>query len=323
VAFAAPDRLIESTAHGRRRFREVLLEPDLDASKPAGGLLRRFLRRSGAGEAHEREAVVLAFASGKGGTGKSFLTTNAAIALHRAGKRVVVVDCDFGLANAHLLFGVNPRFSMQHLLDGVVSVEEALYSTPYGPGLVAGGSGISSLAELDARHMQVLAGALHGLAACHDYVLLDCPAGLAPQSMITVLAAQHVIIVTNPEIAALTDAYALIKCLARQPLRPVVHLAVNRVVKPGLGKVTFDRLAEVSRRFAACEIHYVGEIPEDSAVTHRRLGQPPLLSSLPECPTSQAIFSILHNLDTRVGAAGRSPGDPGVEARMMAQIRRW
>jgi len=298
------------------------LEPDLDASKPARGLLQRILRRPAAVDARQREAVVLAFASGKGGTGKSFLTTNAAIALHRTGKRVAVVDCDFGLANAHLLFGVNPRYSMQHLLDGAVSVHDALFATPYGPGLVAGGSGISSLAELDAGHMQVLAGALHGLAACHDYVLLDCPAGLAPQSMITVLAAQRVIIVTNPEIAALTDAYALIKCLARQPSRPVVHLVVNRVVKAGLGKVTFERLAEVSRRFAACEIHYGGEIPEDSAVTHRRLGQPPLLSSLPECPTSQAVLAILRDLDARITVEATAP-DLGVEARMMAQIRRW
>lgn len=68
--------------------------------------------------------------------------------------------------------------------------------------------------------------------------------------MITVLAAQHVVVVTNPEIAALTDAYALIKCVARQPARPRVHLAVNRVVQPGLGQATFERLAEVSRRFA-------------------------------------------------------------------------
>ncbi len=250
------------------------------------------------------------------------MTTNAAIALHRAGKRVVVVDCDFGLANAHLLFGVNPRFSMHHLLDGGVPVEEVLAVTPHGPGLVAGGAGVASMAELDARHMQALARALHRLASDHDYVLLDCPAGLAPQSMITVLAAQHVIIVTNPEIAALTDAYALIKCLARQPTHPMVHLVVNRVGKPGMGQVTFDRLSEVSRRFAGCSIHYGGEVPEDAAVTHRRLGQPPLLSNLPECATSMAILSVLQNLECQMKATNESPG-LGVEARMLAQIRRW
>lgn len=299
------------------------MEPDLNARDPGPGLLRRLFRRADGVEPRAAEGVVLAFASGKGGTGKSFLATNAAIGLHAAGKRVVVVDCDFGLANAHLLFGVNPRFTMQHLLDGAVSPAEALVVTPHGPSLVAGGSGIASLAELGARHMQALARALDWLASRHDYVLLDCPAGLAPQSMITVLAAQHVIVVTNPEIAALTDAYALIKCVARQPARPNVNLVVNRVVTPGLGKATFDRLADVSRRFAGCEIHYVGEVPEDSAVTHRRLGQPPLLSSQPECPTSQAIFSILRNVEWQVGTRAHASRGQGVAVRMLAQIRRW
>lgn len=301
------------------------MEPDLETARTERGFWSRLFHglpsRRGDGDARE-EAMVLAFASGKGGTGKSFLATNAAIALHRAGHRVVVVDCDFGLANAHLLFGVNPRFAIHHLLDGGVPVDDVICETPWGPFLVAGGSGVASMAELGSRHMQALAAALRRLCATHDFVLLDCPAGLAPQAMITVLAAQHVLLVTNPEIAALTDAYALIKCLARQPSHPAIHLAVNRVPKPGLGRVTFERLSEVSRRFAGCEIHYVGEVPEDGAVTHRRLGQPPLLESFPACATSQAVLTILSNLEQQMPAL-RGSDQAGVEARMLAHIRRW
>lgn len=297
------------------------MEPDLNAIDTGRSLLRR-LFGGGVPPARPREAAVVAFASGKGGTGKSFLTTNVAIGLHAAGRRVVVVDCDFGLANAHLLFGVNPRFSMLHLLDGAVSAAEALTPTPFGPSLIAGGSGIASLAELGVRHMQALAKALHWLAACHDYVLLDCAAGLAPQSMITVLAADQVVVVTNPEIAALTDAYALIKCLARQPGRPDLGLVVNRATAPGLGEATFDRLADVSRRFAGCEIHYLGAVPEDPAVSHRRLGQAPLMASAPTCPTSKAIHSILQNVAAQAPAQ-RATAQRGVENRMLAQIRRW
>lgn len=299
------------------------MEPDLDAGRPSRGGLRRWFRRLGPAEPLQREAVVLAFASGKGGTGKSFLTTNAAIALHAAGHRVAVVDCDFGLANAHLLFGVNPRFSLQHLLEGGVPIQQVLVPTPYGPSLVAGGSGIASLAELDARHMQVLARALHWVASTHDILLLDCAAGLAPQSLITVLASQHVVVVTNPEIAALTDAYALIKCLARQGRHPAVHLAVNRVSQPGLGRATFERLAEVSRRFASCDIHYLGEVPEDPAVTQRRLGQPPLLCSAPACVTTKAVLDLAQRLECVAVLPDRESIDLGIESRMLAQIRRW
>lgn len=302
---------------------EVSLEPDRNAERQGPGFLRRWFRRSGPTDSlREHEAVVVAFASGKGGTGKSFLATNAAIALHRCGRRVALVDCDFGLANAHLLFGVNPRYSLQHLLEGGVPIQQVLATTPYGPSLVAGGSGIASLAELDARSMQALARALHWIAGCHDVVVLDCAAGLSPQSLITVLAAQHVVMVTNPEIAALTDAYALIKCLARQGVRPTVHLAVNRVLQAGLGKVTFERLADVSRRFAGCEIHYLGEVPEDPSVTHRRLGQPPLLCSAPECATTKTVLAMFQLLGQSIDSPGAIAGG-GIEARMLAQIRRW
>jgi len=212
-------------------------------------------------------------------------------------------------------------YSLLHLLEGGVPVQEVVAATPYGPSLVAGGSGVASLAELEGRHMQTLARAMHWIAGCHDVVLLDCAAGLAPQSLITVLAAQHVVVVTNPEIAALTDAYALIKCLARQGVHPQVHLAVNRVGQSGLGRATFERLAEVSRRFAGCEIHYLGEVPEDPSVTHRRLGQPPLLCSAPECATTKAVMAMFQLLMQRVEAPAATAD--GVEARMLAQIRRW
>ncbi len=299
------------------------MEPDLNAERQGRGFLRRWFRRATPTELlSEREAVVIAFASGKGGTGKSFLATNAAIALHQRGKRVALVDCDFGLANAHLLFGVNPRYSLQHLLDGGVPIQQVVAPTPYGPSLVAGGSGVASLAELDARHMQSLARALQWIAGCHDVVVLDCGAGLAPQSLITVLSAQHVVIVTNPEIAALTDAYALIKCVSRQDVHPALHLAVNRVGQEGLGRVTFDRLAEVSRRFAACKIHYLGEVPEDPTVTHRRLGQPPLLCGAPECQTTKAVQAMFQLLDQFM-TTSKPTVVGGIEARMLAQIRRW
>jgi flagellar biosynthesis protein FlhG len=269
------------------------------------------------------EASVIAVASGKGGTGKSFLATNVAVALHRRGLRVVLVDCDFGLANAHLLFGVNPRLSIHHLFAGGIEVSEVVTPTAFGPNLIAGGSGISSLAELGERHLAVLATALGWLAARYDAVLLDCAAGLSPQALLTTMVAEHVLLVTNPEIAALTDAYALVKCLARQSPMPGVHLVVNRVSLPDQGRQTFARLAEVSRRFTGCSIHYSGDVPEDAAVTHRRLGQPPLIVSDPQCPTAMAVNAVLSTLEARIGALGRHvPADQGVAHRLERHLRR-
>jgi flagellar biosynthesis protein FlhG len=301
------------------------MEHELEVGETLGRrLVQRLLhRRPAAPPTDGIEGRVIAVASGKGGTGKSFLVTNLAVALHRSGRRVAVVDCDFGLGNAHLLFGVNPRQSMHHLLGGLASAAEVMVETPHGPTLVAGGSGISALAELEERHFVILARSLGAIAREHDAVLLDCAAGLSPQSLLTILAAEHLILVTNPEIAALTDAYALVKCLARQARPPDVHLVVNRVPEPGQGRPTFDRLAEVTRRFVGRSLHYVGEIAENPAVSHRRLGQPPLIVSHPGCNEAAAVQAIMHGMELAVGplTAGLPTLGEGVERRLLRALQ--
>ena len=80
-----------------------------------------------------QEACFLAVASGKGGTGKSFFATNLAVAMHDAHRRVTLGDCDFGMANDHLLLGVNPERSIQHYFAGSATLEQIKLRTPYGP----------------------------------------------------------------------------------------------------------------------------------------------------------------------------------------------
>ena len=44
---------------------------------------------------------IIPIASGKGGVGKSLLSANLAIALGKAGKRVLLADLDLGASNFH------------------------------------------------------------------------------------------------------------------------------------------------------------------------------------------------------------------------------
>ena len=242
------------------------------------------------------DAVVISVTSGKGGTGKSFVSSNLAVGMAQQGRKVALVDCDFGLGNAHLLLGVNPQATLQHVLTRRVPIHEVLVKTPYGPDLVPAGSGISRLADLAERDLVTLADALDRLSRSHDVLVLDTAAGISPQCLMTLLLTSHVVLVTNPEIAALTDAYALIKCLARQPSPPAISVIVNRVPRRGMGPVTFEKLANVSGRFARCQIHYLGEIPDDPAVTQRRLGQPPLVTSHPDCDAARCLHDIMDEM---------------------------
>jgi flagellar biosynthesis protein FlhG len=95
-----------------------------------------------------REATSIAVASGKGGTGKSFVATSLAVVLHQKLRQVTLVDCDFGLASDHLLLGVSPQRTLQHALAANATLEEVRMATPAGPKLVPGGSGVLKMADL-------------------------------------------------------------------------------------------------------------------------------------------------------------------------------
>ncbi|MGC6487557.1 MAG: P-loop NTPase [Planctomycetota bacterium] len=271
--------------------------PRASSLGPRGkGLFGRILGGLRAPPAPTTEAASIAIASGKGGTGKSFLATSLAVALHRAERRTVLVDCDFGLACDHLLLGVKPTLTLQQLLGGQCTLDQVLLETPCGPRLLPGASGVRRMANLSDKDLVSFAGELGVLAAREDALLLDLGAGIAPATVLSMLAADWIVLVTQPEIAALVDAYAVVKCVAQVKQDARFLVVVNRVSTPGRGEMAFRRLTEVSSQHAGVDLQYLGEVPDDDAVMHHRLGQLPLVVTEPEAPTSLAVQALAERL---------------------------
>ena len=278
------------------------------------GLFGRILGGLRAPPAPREEAVSVAIASGKGGTGKSFLATSLAVMLHRAERKTVLVDCDFGLACDHLLLGVKPTLTMQQLLAGQCTLDQVLLQSPCGPRLLPGASGVRKMADLTDKDLSAFARELGALAAQEDALLLDLGAGIAPATVLSMLGADWIVLVTQPEIAALVDAYAVVKCVAQIKQDARFLVVVNRVTTPGRGEMAFQRLTEVSSQHVGVDLQYLGEIPDDPAVMHHRLGQLPLVVTEPEAPTSTAVRALAERLVQICG--GMRPrtvdGDAGI-----------
>lgn len=64
----------------------------------------------------EHLARVITVTSGKGGVGKSNVSVNLAIQMGRLGKRVVILDADFGLANIEVMLGIRPKYNLADMM---------------------------------------------------------------------------------------------------------------------------------------------------------------------------------------------------------------
>ncbi len=283
------------------------------------GLFGRLFESLRVAPTPRREAMTIAVASGKGGTGKSFLATSLAVLLHRAGRRTALVDCDFGLACDHLLLGVKPNLTLQQLLAGQATLDQVLCTSPCGPRLLPGASGVRRMANLTDKDLLAFARELGALATREDVLLLDLGAGIAPATVLTMLAADWIVLVTQPEIAALVDAYAVVKCIAQVDERARFLVVVNHVAVPGRGELAFQKLTEVARQHVGVALHYLGEIAEDASVMQHRLGQLPLVAADPEASTSRSLAGLAARLDELCGGIG--PRDVAPDASIEARFR--
>src|SRR5687768_1299368 len=79
-----------------------------------------------------RPVLTVAVTGGKGGVGKTTVSVNLATACAAAGKRVLLLDGDLGLANVDVLLGLSPRYTLAHVVNGERTLEEVIVDAPQG-----------------------------------------------------------------------------------------------------------------------------------------------------------------------------------------------
>ncbi len=252
-------------------------------------------------------ARVIAVTSGKGGVGKSNVSTNLSITLGQRGQRVILLDADMGLANAHILFGVSPPYSLQHVMHGTKKLPEVLYRAAENVRLIPGGSGIAELANIaEPMRISFLTG-LRELDTECDLIVIDTGAGVASNVLAFLCAVNEVIVVTTPEPTAIANAYATIKAVSRENQGARLMLVVNMVHSSGEGAAVATRLAAITRQFLDLEVEYIGCIPTDPAVPKAVRLRTPFVSGNPGCAAATGINQIIRKL-----GYGQKPSSPHI-----------
>jgi len=244
--------------------------------------------------ARAAKSQVICVASGKGGTGKTLVATNLSVLLAREGLRVVLLDADFGLANSHLLMGVDPADDISSVLSGEKELADIIVEGPAGVKLVPGGSGLSELTMLGDDKFRNLITELSQLESFADVIIVDLAAGISPQVMALVGAAHETIIVITPEITSLVDGYALIKSLTRMSEKVSVQIIVNRAPDKARADVAFQKISSVANKHLGDRVSfkYLGWIPQNWYVLNSVACRKPLVLRHPQS-FATACFELM------------------------------
>lgn len=227
-----------------------------DPRKPSDPNVRVNIPTRGFGNLPTAEKSIWAIGGGKGGIGKTILTSNMAVYLSWLNKRVVVIDLDLGGSNLHTALGVDaPTKTLSDLITGKVDdIHELLQPTPIrGLQIISGAQdpvGITSL-----RHIQKARLVRKFQEIDADFVLLDLGAGTSSSTLDFFLIADQKIVLVTPEPTSIENAYRFIKLAFYRMLRAstpsphVRHLieAAMDLKNTGGIRTPRDLLAEVRR----------------------------------------------------------------------------
>jgi len=276
--------------------------------------LRRIARQTA-------RATVIAVTSGKGGVGKSNIAVNLAIKLASAGKRVVLLDADLGLANADVLCNIDLPSNLSHVISRKRELADVMVDGPGGFKLIGGASGLARMADLSDFDRQRLVSALAELEAQNDIILIDTGAGISPNVLSFTRCADQVLVVTTPEPTAITDAYAVIKVISRDAPERSLSLLVNQVRVQGEGQLVYERIAKVAKQFLGVHVMDAGFIPSDPEVPASVRRRTPFLLASPRCAASRYICQLAMRLERGVAPAADVAGG-GFFNRMSKWFRR-
>ena len=156
----------------------------------------------------------IAITSGKGGVGKSTISANLANVLSQNGYKVGLFDADIGLANLDVILNVKMGKNLLHVLKGECSLKDILIPINKNLILIPGESGDEILKFNNQFLFERFLDEASELDEL-DFLIIDTGAGIGGSTQLFLEAADEVVVVTVPDPAAITDAYAVIKIVSR------------------------------------------------------------------------------------------------------------
>lgn len=224
--------------------------------------------------------------SGKGGVGKTTTAINLAMAMNSFDEDVVLVDANLTTPNVGLHLGapVVP-VSINHVLSGKADLVDAIYEHSSGTKVIPASLSIKELKKLNERDLISVSKDIKKLS---DFVIFDSAAGLGTEANVSLSIADEIIIVTNPEMPAVTDALKTAK-VAQDMGKLVRGVIVNRVRGTNY-EMSLKSISEM------LELPIIGVVPEDPYIQQALSQRNAILLTHPKSKAAKSYRDIAASL---------------------------
>lgn len=246
---------------------------------------------------------VITVTSAKGGVGKSSVSVNLAIALNNRGRRTLIVDMDLGLANIDLMLGVKTKDSLLSVIQGEKTVTDIIETGVSGIQFISGGSGMEELLNIPPQQLHRIISKLLGIRDVADTIIFDTGAGISDHIIRLICASHATWLVTTPEPTAMMDAYALIKLVSREKVRPNIQLILNKAENEKEAAASLTGFVQIAEKYTNISITKLGYILRDPHMVAAVKRQMPLMASF---PNSTAASNIEKLADTFMQNTGKT-----------------
>lgn len=225
---------------------------------------------------------LIVITSGKGGVGKTTTAVNLGAAMNYLGEDVLIIDGNLTTPNVGIFLGATEvPVNLNHVLLGKAEPDEAIYEHESGMRIMPSSLSIKELRKVDTDKIGEFRRDFKKLS---DYVIVDCAAGLGDEASGAISIADEIIIVTNPELPAVTDALKTIK-LAEEMGKPILGVIVTRV------KMNDIEMSPESVK-AMLEVPILGCVPEDDSVSEALGMKNAVVHTHPKSKSSRAYKEI-------------------------------
>ncbi len=220
--------------------------------------------------------------SGKGGVGKTIVTSNLAYALTELGQDVIVLDTNLTTPHLGLHLGLHlaPK-TLHHVLRGEEKIENSIYYHPFGFRVIPASMNVNDLIDVDPDKLSETIRRLDGKS---DFVIMDCAPGLGKEAVSSINAADEILLVATSDIPSIADSLKTLK-IAQELNKNVLGVVVNRIKdkKHELSRATIENMLGVP---------VLVEIPEDEKIPESIAAKLPIIDYNPYSPSALKIRKL-------------------------------